>query len=57
VFNPAKSHNVEQQANAWGLVYAKFSRFLEPVKRKLIGSFKLVPRTDTGGVAEKAKVC
>ena len=48
---------MEQQANAWGLVYAKFSQFLEPVKRKLIGSFKLVPRTDTGGVAEKAKVC
>ncbi len=57
MLKPAKSHNVEQQANAWGLVYAKFGQFREPVKRKLVESFKLVPRTDTGGDAEKAKVC
>lgn len=52
-----KSHNEEKQVNVWCLAYAEFSQFLEPMKRKLIGSFKLVPRTDTGIFAEKATVC
>ena len=38
-------------------MYAEFSQFLEPVKRKLIGFFMIVLRTDTGIHAEKAKVC
>jgi hypothetical protein len=38
-------------------VYAEFGWFLEPVKRMLIGSFMIVPRSDTGIHAEKAMVC
>jgi hypothetical protein len=42
--------------NRNSFVYAKFSQFLESMKRELIGSFMLVLRTDTGILAEKAKV-
>lgn len=38
-------------------MYAEFSQFLESVKRKPIESFMIVPRTDTGILAEKAKAC
>ena len=52
-----ESLNVENQVNVESSAYAEFSRFLEPVKREFIGFFMSVLRTDTGRVAEKAKVC
>ena len=52
-----ESLNVEKQVNVGSFAYAEFSQFLESVKRKFIEFFMLVLRTDTGRVAEKAKVC
>ena len=48
---------MEKQVNVGSFAYAEFSQFLESVKRKFIEFFMLVLRTDTGRVAEKAKVC